>query len=368
MRLTESADSKGLTFPAKIISISPNVVKGVLFSNLKTLRMKLGIADPQAIAKMTQKMAEKARNDQSQEFSLKNVEFAALRAEIQRTFDKKRLARVGSYAGYIRHVEIDNGFGGTPLPTLAILASDLDQCEFDDQTRELKLPFDVTALLVDGETQVAARYELMKETAGNGGVGHDPEIAFTFYLTNNIAQAKQVFHDYNALAMPVAESMTFQLNYQSPVKQAIDAALDRSNQDGDKAVNWRGNTVGKGQLTTRRHLMFMGIGLAFGVDALNGKVESNMRRLSSGSASLDVELATRCFVEMMAIPRAGYPTFNEFLLAGVAIRSNPGLSVADAVVAARAAYEWAKTKATRQRDWPKMAALHLIGGQGRRAA
>lgn len=119
----------------------------------------------------------------------------ALRRQIQREFEGAKKKNVSPYADYI--VDVAHGKPGQ-APVIALYTpEELPIEEHDDGSAVLQIPWDVHLTALDGETQLAARYEAQ---------ARDPEtrhemVPVDICWSESPQWARQVFHDRNALGV-----------------------------------------------------------------------------------------------------------------------------------------------------------------------
>lgn len=346
------SDAAGI--PLRGFLVSKN--KGMLIASMDELAHHFSLVDPRAAAKMTERQIERAKKQVGTSEARLAV-FADVRTQVQRVFNKERVGRVTDYAAYIKKVEIDDGYGGTPTPTLAIMPPDGAKVREEPSSGRVWFPYNTAAMLVDGETQMAARY-LLKEDHDDFG---NRDIAFTFYASNDLNLFKAIFHDYNLLVHPVKESVTFRLNLDSPLTQAAARACDVLHKEFPKSINWTGTSMTKAKyITTRAHLIAFALGFVDGIKGLGGG-EARVRRISAGLVPVDVDQLTQHYHSMMTLDRTAYPPPVICQLAGVALNANGHMPFGTALKLAAAAYDAAKLKSQKPSDWRHLAAVEVIG-------
>lgn len=121
--------------------------------------------------------------------------FFRLRSEVQRLFDGAKRNNVEKYAHYI--VGIRAGNDGMTPPIILFSESSLADAEQDDGTGFLQIPWDVQLVAIDGETQLAARFE----AANINPDTKDDFVPVIICHGRTIEWARQVFHDLNLLAV-----------------------------------------------------------------------------------------------------------------------------------------------------------------------
>ena len=178
------------------------------------------------------------------------------RGDNQRQFNKARVDRMGNYGQYMAKVD-NGGLGGYPPVTLWTK----DPLDYIDG--ELRLLGDTVITANDGETQLAARYDLAKDDPR----WLDAPFAVTITVNSNREAAMQTLHDMNHHATPVSEKETAALNVEGPLTKAITVGIAGSGIDTD-LIKARTDKVTKPYITTQTILLHGGIGALYGTDAL----------------------------------------------------------------------------------------------------
>ena len=134
-----------------------------------------------------------------------------IREEVQRLFEGAKRRNVAPYAEYI--VDLHKGEDGiTPCITLYCEKS-LEVEERSDGTAFLQIPWDEKLVAIDGETQLAARYE-----AAN--LEPDTKRAFVpVYICHGLDKqwARQSFHDLNALGVKPNAALSIGMDARDPI-------------------------------------------------------------------------------------------------------------------------------------------------------
>jgi DNA sulfur modification protein DndB len=126
-------------------------------------------------------------------------QLAAIRAEVQRSFSGAKGKNVGEYARYIAENK-----GITPQIIL------YTPTELFSDSGTLLLPWDTELVAIDGETQLAARFEAAKFLPETGKQLVDVRICYNYPLD----WAKQSFHDLNTRAIRVNSSTALAMDTQ----------------------------------------------------------------------------------------------------------------------------------------------------------
>jgi DNA sulfur modification protein DndB len=135
----------------------------------------------------------------------------ALRHQFQREFDGAKKKNVGSYAAYI--VDVAHGKPGQIPPITLYTPDELPVEEHDDGSAILQIPWDVQLTALDGETQLAARYDAQIQ---------DPEtrhqmVAVDICWHESPQWARQVFHDLNALGVKPTVALSLSMDERDAV-------------------------------------------------------------------------------------------------------------------------------------------------------
>ena len=141
-----------------------------------------------------------------------------LRAEVNRSFDKARLARAEVYGSYIERIEMQDYPGGTPAITVYAPEAELVPSPTGDM---LVIPYGSPMVAIDGETQLEARCALRDRVPGTGRI----PVALTIYFGIDEARARRILIDYNQHANPITPKLAHALDTSGAVTRAIEAAL-----------------------------------------------------------------------------------------------------------------------------------------------
>jgi hypothetical protein len=120
-----------------------------------------------------------------------------LRLIVQRTWDKARHARADLYKQYLLNLTRGTIIGATPPVTVYV-----DQQGKINGGGVIQFPYTATAIAVDGETQLEARFRLREELPETG----DTPFAVTLHHGTPEEHGIQILHDYNRYANPIPES------------------------------------------------------------------------------------------------------------------------------------------------------------------
>jgi DGQHR domain-containing protein len=134
-----------------------------------------------------------------------------LRVEVQRLFEGEKKRNVTSYARYI--VNLHRGATGL-TPTIVLWTqNELKFAEGDNGTAHILIPFEYKLIAIDGETQLAARYE---------AAGMEPEtkrdmVAVKICHHRDPDWARQVFYDLNVLGVQPSSALAISMDARDPL-------------------------------------------------------------------------------------------------------------------------------------------------------
>lgn len=183
-----------------------------------------------------------------------------LRLTVQRTWDRAREARADLYKQYLLNLYKKAIVGATPPVTLYVSHDGSDTGD-----GLIVFPYQASAIAIDGETQIEARYRLRAELPDTG------DIPFAVVVHHGIDEqhAIQILHDYNRYAHPIPESKLGSRNSTGGLSQTIIDALSMtvSHLDLDK-LNRQGNTGTKKYPASFKQAMTYVASTAVGKNAL----------------------------------------------------------------------------------------------------
>jgi DGQHR domain-containing protein len=134
-----------------------------------------------------------------------------LREEAQRMFKGAKEKNVDSYARYI--VNLQNGSDGI---TPQIVLFTREKLEYDppgSMWGTLYLPWDVEWVAIDGETQLAARFEAAKINPNT----RKQQVDVKFCYDRPLEWAKQAFHDLNLLSVRPNAATAIAMDMRDPL-------------------------------------------------------------------------------------------------------------------------------------------------------
>lgn len=137
-----------------------------------------------------------------------------IRMEIQRLFEGAKAKNVEPYAQYI--VAIHSGQNGIAPPI--ILFSERSLLTEDNESgsgSNIQIPWDVQLVAIDGETQLAARFEAANINAET----KDNFVPVIICHGRTIEWARQVFHDLNLLAVRPNAALGISMDERDPLTQ-----------------------------------------------------------------------------------------------------------------------------------------------------
>jgi hypothetical protein len=156
------------------------------------------------------RIADDPRNTEKEKMRVGNTHLEALyelRKDVQRLFEGAKRANVEPYAKYIVGIHEKHLDGMTP----AIILYSAMPLEMDDQA--ILIPWDAQIVAIDGETQLAGRFE-----AAN--INPDTKNDFVAVLIchgKDKEWARQVFHDLNLLAVKPNAAVAIGMDQRDPL-------------------------------------------------------------------------------------------------------------------------------------------------------
>lgn len=134
-----------------------------------------------------------------------------IRLEVQRLFSGKKKENVEPYAKYILEMyEKDAGI----TPTIVLWTSgELIQEERRDGMAQLMIPFEEQLVAIDGETQLAARYEARDIDPSTAKAW----VAIKICHGRTVNWARQAFHDLNVLGVHPAAALAISMDGRDPM-------------------------------------------------------------------------------------------------------------------------------------------------------
>lgn len=138
-------------------------------------------------------------------------ELFRIRMEVQRMFKGAKEKNVESYARYL--VEMENGANGITPQIVLFTPSDLTLKANEQGYGELLLPWDVEFVAIDGETQLAARFEAANINDNTKKQKVDVKICYN----RPLEWAKQAFHDLNLLSVRPNAATAIAMDMRDPL-------------------------------------------------------------------------------------------------------------------------------------------------------
>ncbi len=146
----------------------------------------------------------------------------AIRQEVQRLFAGAKAANVPRYADYITSVH--KGQDGITPPIILYSEQPLKIQQDETGAGWIQIPWDRRLVAIDGETQLAARFEAanrLQET-------RDAFVPLVFCHGRKQSWARQAFHDLNVLAVKPNPSLSLSMDARDPLtKVACEVAGGR---------------------------------------------------------------------------------------------------------------------------------------------
>jgi DNA sulfur modification protein DndB len=136
-----------------------------------------------------------------------------IRLEVQRLFEGAKAKNVEPYARYV--VNVHDGQDGMAPPIILFSEKALPVVDDPAGPGRIQIPWDVQLVAIDGETQLAARFE-----AAN--IKSDTKNDFVPILVchgRSIQWARQVFHDLNLLAVKPNAALGLSMDERDPLTQ-----------------------------------------------------------------------------------------------------------------------------------------------------
>lgn len=157
----------------------------------------------------------KSRADLAEEIELNTL--------VQRTFTGKKKANVRAYAAYLRELILGERTGGVPPIHLWTVS----QLEFTaaattaEQQYLLATP-DTTFLAIDGQTQLAAYFELLRNaTPEFKKIIRNWQVAAVVHHGIDVYYARQLFYDLNVLGVTVNTAQGLGMNTIDPLMKIV---------------------------------------------------------------------------------------------------------------------------------------------------
>ncbi|MDZ3837391.1 MAG: DNA sulfur modification protein DndB [Rhodospirillales bacterium] len=139
-------------------------------------------------------------------------ELRDIRDDVQRLFEGQKAKNVAPYASYI--VDVHHGADGM-TPPIILYSEKALPVAVDDRFGfgAISVPFGQKLVAIDGETQLAARFEAAnREPATRGGF-----VAVYICHGRNKAWARQAFHDLNVLAVRPNTAVSIGMDARDPL-------------------------------------------------------------------------------------------------------------------------------------------------------
>jgi hypothetical protein len=257
--------SKGKTLQA--IEVSRHEAVGT--ASLNELE-HFGIKSPSEMATMPVK-----KNTDKPDVSAK-----ALRLAIQRTWDKTRHGRADLYKQYLLNLSKGTIMGAAPPVTVYV-----DKQGHLNGDGTIHFPYTSSAIAIDGETQLEARFRLRNEEPATG----DVPFAITLHHGTPEEHGIQILHDYNCYAHPIPESKLGSKNSSGGMSQTIANGVGKANVIKDvNDLNQHGAAGTKKHVASYRQAMSFVAAFAVGKDALKRNATTWFAALNSpGAAAVD---------------------------------------------------------------------------------
>lgn len=144
-----------------------------------------------------------------------NTELDALRRirmDVQRLFEGAKAKNVEPYAKYI--VAVHGGQAGMAPPIILFTEQSLTVEENEkDSTALVQIPYGTQVVAIDGETQLAARFE----AANINSATRDEAVPVVICHGRTLDWARQVFHDLNTLGVQPNAALSISMDQRDPL-------------------------------------------------------------------------------------------------------------------------------------------------------
>ena len=285
----------------------------------------------------------------------------ALRDEVQRRFDKARRTRAKTYEGYIEGLVNKDRVGATPPITIY----SPDQGEFADG--ELHLPYRTPLVVLDGETQTEARFQLRDRRQETGC---EP-VHFVLYHGISAAHAGTIMHDFNRYAHPIAEAGVAALNANGVLTTIIQDAIKELGIPTNRIARLKPRPK-KGEIASHQGIMAGAVGALVGeqVRKSYGRQVALLNEHRNGHDIAKAETFVRHALSLCERNESvGKTRPNEWAVAGAIYHDLGQLLNVDEWLAMAAAHKAAVRRSPDENlgDVKYRAALHAVGLEGARA-
>lgn len=137
-----------------------------------------------------------------------------LREQIQRVFESAKKKNVEAYSKYLIRLATDKNFNGDVPPIKLYSKEELDVALIAGQS-VIVLPYDVTLVAYDGETQLAAWHQAAREN--KEVLSHYVDISIAHGLP--VEWAKQSFHDMNMFGIKPNATLSIYMDSRDPLNE-----------------------------------------------------------------------------------------------------------------------------------------------------
>jgi len=134
-----------------------------------------------------------------------------IRMDVQRLFEGAKAKNVESYAKYI--VGLRAGTPGMTPPIILFTEQALQIEEQQDGTAFAQIPYGTQVIAIDGETQLAARFE----AANIDPATRSESVPVVLCYGRTLDWARQVFHDLNTLAVQPNAALSISMDQRDPL-------------------------------------------------------------------------------------------------------------------------------------------------------
>jgi DNA-sulfur modification-associated len=176
-----------------------------------------------------------AENEKKQAMDRELQEILMVRQEVQRSFQGKKQTNVGEYASYILNVEVEGRDGLVPHITLWTDR----KLSISDDGLMILIPWEVQLVPIDGDTQLAARFEAANRDRRISG----SNVSVDIIHGKSSAFAQQCFYDLNSLGIRPAANLAAAMDQRDPISHIV-RELERSLPFLNGRVNLRKASLG----------------------------------------------------------------------------------------------------------------------------
>jgi DNA sulfur modification protein DndB len=201
-----------LNTPGGLAAFNPS--EGIPFSCQVLDRHKVIGAMPGALLEQVTYDPRTIEDKRAPAYDPRLHEAAEIRREVQRLFEGVKKANVNPYAEYIGHLARDEQYGITP-PIILWSPEPLQVLEAGYGLHLAVIPFGKLFVPIDGETQLAARYEAWERDS----TVRDQAVPVMIAHGLDSGWARQAFHDINVLGRRPNAAIAISMDNRDPATQ-----------------------------------------------------------------------------------------------------------------------------------------------------